>query len=65
MKIENIENILKNNENSLENRSKNDSKIDPNIIMKADSQNVEFLLPIEARSFKNEVPATLKSIRIC
>ena len=36
----------------MENRSKNDAKIDPNIIMKADSQNVEILLPVEARSSK-------------
>ena len=32
-------------EKSMENRSKNDAKIDPNIIIKADSQNVEILLP--------------------
>ena len=37
---------------SLENRVKNDAKIDPNIIIKADSQNVEILLPVEARSSK-------------
>ena len=36
----------------MENRSKNDTKIDPNIIIKADSQNVENLLPVEARSSK-------------
>ena len=39
-------------ENSLENRSKNDAKIDPNIIIKADSQNVENLLPVGARNSK-------------
>ena len=39
-------------EKSMENRSKNDAKIDPNIIIKADSQNVEILLPVEARSSK-------------
>ena len=36
----------------MEKRSKNDAKIDPNIIIKADSQNVEILLPVEARSSK-------------
>ena len=40
------------NEKSMENRLKNDTKIDPNIIIKADSQNVEILLPVEARSSK-------------
>ena len=40
------------NEKSLENRSKNDAKIDPNIIIKRDSQNVEILLPVEARTSK-------------
>ena len=39
-------------EKSLENRATNDAKIDPNIIMKADTQNVEILLPVEARSSK-------------
>ena len=37
---------------SSENPSKNDAKIDPNIIIKADSRNVENLLPVEARSSK-------------
>ena len=36
----------------MQNRSKNDAKIDLKIIIKADSQNVEILLPVEARSSK-------------
>ena len=39
-------------EKSMENRLKNDAKINQNIIIKADSQNVENLLPVEARSSK-------------
>ena len=36
----------------MENRSKNDAKIDRKIIMETDSQNLEFLLPVQARSLK-------------
>ena len=39
-------------ENSLENRSKNDAEIDSNNIIKADIQNVEILVSVEARSSK-------------
>ena len=39
-------------EKSLENRSKNDAKIGPNLIINAESQNVENLLPVEAGSSK-------------
>ena len=40
------------NEKSLGNQFKNDAKIDANIIIKADSQNVEISLPVGARSSK-------------
>ena len=36
----------------MENRSKNDAKICPNLIIKAESQNVEILLPVGARTSK-------------
>ena len=38
----------------MENRSKNGAKIDRKIILKTDSQNVEDLLPVEARSLKTK-----------
>ena len=40
------------NGKSLENRLKNDAKIGPNLIINAESQNVENLLPVEAGSSK-------------
>ena len=47
----------------MENPSKNDSKIDPNIIIKADSQNVEMLLPVEARSSKTRFQQPLNPLK--
>ena len=40
------------NGKSLENRLTNDAEIGQNPIIKAESQNVEILLPVEARSSK-------------
>ena len=36
----------------MENRCKNDAEIDQQIIIEADSQNIEFLLPVETGSSK-------------
>ena len=36
----------------MENRCKNDVEIDQQIIIEADSQNIEFLLPVETGSSK-------------
>ena len=48
----------------MENRSKNDAKIDRKIIMKTDSQNLEFLLPVEAGSSKMTFQRVLNPLKI-
>ena len=47
----------------MENRCKNDVEIDQQIILEADNQNIEFLLPVETGSSKmrfQRVPNPLK-----
>ena len=48
----------------MNNQWKIDAKIDPNIIMKADSQNVENLLPVEARSSKTRFQQPSNPLKI-
>ena len=48
----------------MENRSKNDAKIDRKIIMKTDNQNLEFLLPFEAGNLKMTFQRLLNPLKI-